>query len=220
MRRLRDRRESNWATAESGDLDVIVVGGGINGVGIALDAVTRGLRTMLVERTDLAVGTSRRSSKLIHGGLRYLEQFRFGLVREALAERQTLLRLAPHLVRMERFIFPVFTSAWETPYIATGMSLHDALGGRRGGRSRLLRAGEAESRIPVLRSDMVRADARIVLEDPHRGESAAELTAGMLAEALEWSHRERASAVLAFRRASELEYGLPSKTSEAQAVSP
>ena len=97
------------ATAEpGGELDVLVVGGGVVGAGAALDAVTRGLTVGLVEARDLAAGTSSRSSKLIHGGLRYLEMLDFGLVREALQERGLLLqRLAPHLVRPVPFLYPL-----------------------------------------------------------------------------------------------------------------
>ena len=98
--------------------DVLIVGGGITGVGALLDATSRGLRAALIEADDLAVGTSSRSSKLIHGGLRYLEQFRFGLVREALAERATLLRIAGHLVHLETFAVPLYGSPLRVPYMA------------------------------------------------------------------------------------------------------
>ena len=91
------------------DFDVVIVGGGITGAGCALDAASRGLRTALVERGDFAIGTSSRSSKLVHGGIRYLEQKEFGLVREALAERQIALRNAPHLVHVLPFLIPVLT---------------------------------------------------------------------------------------------------------------
>src|SRR5258705_5403376 len=89
--------------------DVLVVGGGITGAGVALDAATRGLRTALVERHDIASGTSSKSSKLVHGGIRYLQQREIGLVYEALAERQVLRNTAPHLVRVLPFLLPVFT---------------------------------------------------------------------------------------------------------------
>ncbi|HZP30671.1 MAG TPA: FAD-dependent oxidoreductase, partial [Acidimicrobiia bacterium] len=87
--------------------DVLVVGGGITGCGVALDAAARGLRTALVERHDFASGTSSKSSKLVHGGLRYLQQREFGLVYEALAERQVALRNAPHLVHVLPFLVPI-----------------------------------------------------------------------------------------------------------------
>ncbi|HEY1133390.1 MAG TPA: glycerol-3-phosphate dehydrogenase/oxidase [Nocardioides sp.] len=111
----------------AGDLDVLVVGGGVVGAGVALDAVTRGLTTGLVEQRDLASGTSSRSSKLVHGGLRYLEMFDFGLVREALEERGLLLtRLAPHLVRPVPFLYPL-TKAVERPYVGAGLALYDTM---------------------------------------------------------------------------------------------
>jgi glycerol-3-phosphate dehydrogenase len=114
-------------TAE-GELDVLVVGGGVVGVGTALDAVTRGLNTGLLEQRDLASGTSSRSSKLIHGGLRYLEMLDFGLVREALEERGLLLtRLAPHLVRPVPFLYPLTHRGWERPYVGAGLALYDAM---------------------------------------------------------------------------------------------
>ena len=111
-----------------GDLDVLVVGGGVVGVGTALDAVTRGLNTGLLEQRDLASGTSSRSSKLIHGGLRYLEMLDFGLVREALQERGLLLtRLAPHLVKPVPFLYPLTHRFWERPYVGAGLALYDGM---------------------------------------------------------------------------------------------
>ncbi len=107
---------------------VVVVGGGVVGAGIALDAATRGLTVGLVEARDFAAGTSSRSSKLIHGGLRYLEQLNFGLVREALTERSLLLRLiAPHLVRPVSFLFPLTHRVWERAYVGAGVGLYDTL---------------------------------------------------------------------------------------------
>jgi glycerol-3-phosphate dehydrogenase len=111
------------------ELDVIVVGGGVVGSGVALDAVTRGLSVGLVEARDYASGTSSRSSKLIHGGLRYLEQLNFDLVREALRERALLLqRIAPHLVRPVPFLFPLTHHVWERAYVGAGLTLYDSLG--------------------------------------------------------------------------------------------
>jgi len=108
-------------------LDVLVVGGGIVGTGAALDAVTRGLTVGLLEQRDLASGTSSRSSKLVHGGLRYLEMFDFGLVRESLEERGLLLtRLAPHLVRPVPFLYPLYRTL-ERPYVGAGLAVYDAL---------------------------------------------------------------------------------------------
>ena len=109
------------------ELDVLVVGGGVVGAGTALDAVSRGLSTALVEQRDFASGTSSRSSKLVHGGLRYLEMFDFALVREALEERGLLLtRLAPHLVRPVPFLYPLHHT-WERPYVGAGLVLYDGL---------------------------------------------------------------------------------------------
>jgi glycerol-3-phosphate dehydrogenase len=109
------------------EVDVLVVGGGVVGAGSALDAVTRGLSTAIVEARDWASGTSSRSSKLIHGGLRYLEMMDFALVREALHERGLLLdRLAPHLVHPVRFLYPL-TKHWERPYVGAGIALYDGM---------------------------------------------------------------------------------------------
>jgi len=120
---------------EAGGLDVLVVGAGVVGAGTALDAVSRGLSTALVEQRDFASGTSSRSSKLVHGGLRYLEMFDFGLVKEALQERGLLLtKLAPHLVRPVAFLYPLHHT-WERPYVGAGLLLYDgmaALGARAG----------------------------------------------------------------------------------------
>jgi glycerol-3-phosphate dehydrogenase len=108
---------------------VLVVGGGVVGAGVALDAVTRGLTVGLVEARDFGSGTSSRSSKLIHGGLRYLEQLNLSLVREALSERSILLqRLAPHLVRPVSFLYPLDHYGWERAYVGTGVSAYDVLG--------------------------------------------------------------------------------------------
>jgi glycerol-3-phosphate dehydrogenase len=110
--------------------DVVVIGGGVTGAGAALDAATRGLSVALVEARDWASGTSSRSSKLFHGGLRYLEQLEFGLVREALRERELMTtRLAPHLVKPVPFLYPLTHRLWERPYVACGLLLYDTLGG-------------------------------------------------------------------------------------------
>ena len=135
--------------------DVVVVGGGVTGCGIALDAATRGLSVALVEQRDLAAGTSSRSSKLIHGGLRYLEQLNVDLVREALQERGLLLdRLAPHLVKPVPFLYPLTHPVWERVYVAAGVTLYDTLGGARQlPRHRHLTRRAALREAPGLRSD-------------------------------------------------------------------
>jgi glycerol-3-phosphate dehydrogenase len=144
------------------ELDILVIGGGIVGTGSALDAATRGLTVGMVEARDWASGTSSRSSKLVHGGIRYLEQLDFRLVREALKERGLLLqRIAPHLVRPVRFLYPVTKPIFERLYIGAGMLLYDLLsytGGRPPGvphhrhltRRQMLRAA------PSLRADAFR----------------------------------------------------------------
>ncbi|MFV2117693.1 glycerol-3-phosphate dehydrogenase/oxidase [Streptomyces sp. Act-28] len=121
-------RAAALAAMAERELDVLVVGGGVVGAGTALDAATRGLATGLVEARDWASGTSSRSSKLIHGGLRYLEMLDFALVREALKERGLLLeRLAPHLVRPVPFLYPLRHRGWERLYAGSGVALYDAM---------------------------------------------------------------------------------------------
>lgn len=148
------REETLRALAET-EFDVVVVGGGVVGAGAALDAVSRGLSVALVEARDWAAGTSGRSSKLIHGGLRYLEQRDFGLVREALRERGLLLqRLAPHLVRPVRFLYPLRNRVWERAYVSAGVTLYDTMGGARSlPRHRQLTRRAALREAPALRSD-------------------------------------------------------------------
>ncbi|MEN3265962.1 glycerol-3-phosphate dehydrogenase/oxidase [Pseudonocardia sp.] len=129
-------RRAAVAAARTGRFDVVVVGGGVTGAGAALDAASRGLSVVLVEAGDLASGTSSRSGKTVHGGLRYLEQLNFSLVAEALRERDLMVRTtAPHLVTPEPFLVP-FTTPWERPYIGAGVLLYDlmAAAGRTGGR--------------------------------------------------------------------------------------
>ncbi|MFD3455763.1 glycerol-3-phosphate dehydrogenase/oxidase [Streptomyces sp. NPDC058691] len=121
-------RASALARMAEQELDVLVVGGGVVGSGTALDAVTRGLATGLVEARDWASGTSSRSSKLIHGGLRYLEMLDFALVREALKERGLLIqRLAPHLVKPVPFLYPLQHRGWERFYAGAGVTLYDTM---------------------------------------------------------------------------------------------
>jgi glycerol-3-phosphate dehydrogenase len=125
-------RAASLARMSSEVLDVLVVGGGVTGTGAALDAASRGLSVGLIEARDYAAGASSKSSKLIHGGLRYLEMLDFALVREALRERRLLLtRLAPHLVKPVAFVWPLTHRIWERPYLAAGLLLYDTMGGRR-----------------------------------------------------------------------------------------
>ena len=146
-------REEAWQRLGSETFDLVVIGGGVVGAGTALDAATRGLRVALVEARDLASGTSSRSSKLFHGGLRYLEQLEFGLVREALRERELMLtRLAPHLVKPVSFLYPLTKRVWERPYTAAGLFLYDSMGGSKSvpGQKHLTRAG-VERMVPALK---------------------------------------------------------------------
>jgi len=114
------------------EFDILIIGGGVNGAGAALDAVTRGLKVALVESHDFAAGTSSRSSKLIHGGLRYLEQYDFKLVREALRERELMVSTqCPHLVKPVSFLYPLTEKVKERTYVGAGLALYDALRGMK-----------------------------------------------------------------------------------------
>ncbi len=150
-------REAAWERLRQDDAayDVVVVGGGVTGTGVALDAATRGLSVLLVEQRDYASGTSSRSSKLFHGGLRYLEQMNFALVREALRERELMLtRLAPHLVKPVSFLYPLQHRFWERPYVTAGLTLYDSMGGARSvPRHKQLTRRGALKRVPALRKD-------------------------------------------------------------------
>ena len=130
-----DRADALAALAED-EFDVVVVGGGITGAGVALDAATRGYSVALVERSDYAAGTSSRSSKLVHGGLRYLQNFDLGLVREALLERQLMVALAPHLVHPLPLVVAAFDGASPSRKIGVGLNLYDVMSVERRGRSR------------------------------------------------------------------------------------
>src|SRR5512142_2397522 len=173
-------RDVGLARMLEGHLDVVVVGGGITGAGVALDAAARGLRTALVEARDFASGTSSKSSKLVHGGLRYLQQKEYALVYEALAERQHLLENAPHLVEPLPFLIPLFGSngvvnQTVAKAYSTALWLYDATGGWRiGKRHRRLPLEETRAHFPTLRADRLVAgflywdartdDARLTLD--------------------------------------------------------
>ena len=125
-----DQRDSAISQLSTEQFDILVIGGGVNGVGAALDAASRGLKVALIEAQDIAAGTSSRSSKLIHGGLRYLEQYDFKLVREALHERELMVStLCPHLVKPVGFLFPLTEKFKERTYVGAGLALYDALRG-------------------------------------------------------------------------------------------
>jgi len=125
-----DQREAAISQLGTEQFDILVIGGGVNGAGAALDAAARGLKVALIEAQDIAAGTSSRSSKLIHGGLRYLEQYDFRLVREALHERELMVStLCPHLVKPVGFLFPLTEKLKERTYVGAGLALYDALRG-------------------------------------------------------------------------------------------
>jgi glycerol-3-phosphate dehydrogenase len=140
-------RSQAVAALTADEFDVVVVGGGITGAGVALDAAARGYSVALLERADFASGTSSRSSKLVHGGLRYLQNFDLGLVREALLERQLMVALAPHLVRPLALVVPAFAGAHPDRLVGVGLNLYDVMSVERG-RRRARRGGETESWSP------------------------------------------------------------------------
>ncbi|HVN07853.1 MAG TPA: FAD-dependent oxidoreductase, partial [Terriglobales bacterium] len=143
--------------AQRGEWDVIVVGGGATGVGVAIDAASRGYSTLLLERSDFGKGTSSRSTKLVHGGVRYLEQGNVALVMEALKERGILRMNAPHLVSDLAFIVPNY-DWWEAPFYGVGLKLYNILSGKYGfGSSTVLSREETIERLPTIRQDGLRS---------------------------------------------------------------
>lgn len=170
------KREEMWGALE-GDFDLLIVGGGINGAGIARDAALRGLKVAVVEKFDLAYGTSSRSSKLIHGGLRYLETYEISLVFESVSERRIVMDQAPHLVNPLGFVFPVYTGAKHNLAILNaGMWIYDALSLFRSPKiHRLLKPSDLAELEPAVRQEGLKGaplyydcstdDARLVLEN-------------------------------------------------------
>jgi glycerol-3-phosphate dehydrogenase len=154
-------RADALASLERDSFDIVVVGGGITGAGVALDAASRGYSVALMERNDFAAGTSSRSSKLIHGGLRYLQNFDLGLVREALLERSLLVKLAPHLVRPLPLLVPSFEGKRPDRLVGVGLNMYDVMAWRRGredgeewspARHRIVEGAEAVQLAPALES--------------------------------------------------------------------
>src|SRR5438445_7168520 len=147
LRRIRAHRE-RW--------DMLVVGGGATGVGTAIDAASRGYDVLLLEQSDFGKGTSSRSTKLVHGGVRYLEQGNVSLVMEALKERGLLLENAPHLVRNLGFVVPNY-DWWEAPFYGIGLKLYNLLAGKYGfGASRILSKEETLEKLPTIRTEGLR----------------------------------------------------------------
>src|SRR5438093_2122905 len=154
-------REQMWGQVAQhrGPWDMIIVGGGATGVGIAIDAASRGYDVLLLEQSDFGKGTSSRSTKLAHGGVRYLEKGNIGLVMEALKERGLLLQNAPHLVRDLAFVVPNY-EWWEAPFYGLGLKLYQVLAGRYGfGKSRLLTREETLELLPTLKTEGLRGGA-------------------------------------------------------------
>ena len=144
------QREENLARVEkrAGPWDLIVIGGGATGVGCAVDAASRGLDVLLLEQSDFGKGTSSRSTKLVHGGIRYLAQGNLPLVREALKERGILLRNAPHIVRKTGFVVPCY-SLWQKFFYGAGLKIYDLLSGKyRLGKTKILSRDETLERLP------------------------------------------------------------------------
>ena len=145
-----DRAAALRAIERTPEWDVLVIGGGATGLGAALEAASRGYRTLLLERDDFAKGTSSRSTKLVHGGVRYLEQFNVRLVTDALRERGHMLRNAPHLVRRRAFVVPIYK--WSgLPYYGAGLKLYERLSGRLSlGPSKILSRQATIDRLPTV----------------------------------------------------------------------
>src|ERR1700748_2306983 len=142
--------------AHAGPWDMIVVGGGATGVGVAIDGASRGYDVLLLEQNDFGKGTSSRSTKLVHGGVRYLEQGNLSLVMEALRERGLLLENAPHLVRNLGFVVPTY-DWWESPFYGVGLEIYNLLAGKYGfGASRILSKEETLERLPTINTEGLR----------------------------------------------------------------
>src|SRR5580700_1220341 len=155
---IMNRQDMLKALVAKGDQewDFCIIGGGATGLGVAVDAASRGFSTVLFEQYDFSKGTSSRATKLVHGGVRYLQQGNIKLVMEALHERGILRRNAPHLVRDLSFVVPNY-SWWEAPFYGIGMKVYDLLAGRYGfGRSRILSSQETIEKLPNLQTEGLR----------------------------------------------------------------
>src|SRR6201998_1042725 len=181
--------------------DIVVIGGGATGVGVAVDAANRGFAVLLLERMDFGAATSSRRTKLVHGGVRYLEQGNISLVMEALKERGLLRQNAPHLVHDLGFVVPNY-SWWEAPFYGIGMKVYDLLAGKYGfGKSRLLSREETLERLPTIQTEGLRGgviyydgqfdDTRLLI---HMAATAADHGATLLnyAPVIEITHDEAA----------------------------
>jgi glycerol-3-phosphate dehydrogenase len=152
----RDEMIQRASASRSTPWDMVIIGGGATGLGIAVDAASRGYEVLLIEQADFAKGTSSRSTKLVHGGVRYLQQGNISLVMEALRERGTMRRNAPHLVHDQAFIVPSY-AWWESPYYGLGLKVYDLLAGKFGfARSRMLSRDDVLERISTIKRDGLR----------------------------------------------------------------
>ena len=155
-----DQRRDPW--------DILVIGGGATGVGIAVDAASRGYDVLLLEQHDFGKGTSSRSTKLVHGGVRYLEQGNIALVMEALKERGLLRQNAPHLVSNLAFVVPNY-DWWEAPFYGLGLKIYNALAGKYGfGSSEILTREETLARLPTIKTDGLRGGRRLLRRSVRR----------------------------------------------------
>src|SRR5262247_1353458 len=144
------------ARSRTAPWDMVIIGGGATGVGVAVDAASRGYDVLLLEQSDFGKATSSRSTKLVHGGVRYLEQGNISLVMEALRERGVLRRNAPHLVRDLAFVVPNY-DWWEAPFYGLGLKVYNALAGKYGfGGSEILSREETLARLPTIKTDGLR----------------------------------------------------------------
>src|ERR1700744_4060677 len=176
MNPLLQHRQKSIESLAEGPLDLLIIGGGIVGSGIARDAAMRGLKTGLVEQHDFAFGTSSRSSRLLHGGIRYLAQGRVGLVREASLEKRIIHQIAPHLAQPLAFIFPTYPGTdWPLWQMRIGVKIYDLLcSGKNLGRSSSMSKSETLQALPELKADKLTGsvryfdgltnDARLVLD--------------------------------------------------------
>ncbi|HMJ65803.1 MAG TPA: glycerol-3-phosphate dehydrogenase/oxidase, partial [Candidatus Binatia bacterium] len=206
---------------DSAGWDILIIGGGATGLGCAVDAAARGYRTLLLEKSDFAHATSSRSTKLIHGGVRYLQQGNIKLVRESLRERGLLLRNAPHLVRTLPFIVPAY-KWWEPAFYGVGLKLYDVLAGRhRLGRSEFLSRTETHNRLPTLTEEGLRGGTLYYdsqFDDSRLAIALAQTAANLGAVVLNYAHvtallktANRVNGVVARDVETDREYELPAK---------
>ena len=190
--------------AQQGPWDMIVIGGGATGAGIAVDAASRGYKLLLVEQSDFGKGTSSRSTKLVHGGVRYLEQGNLSLVMEALKERGLLLQNAPHLVRNLAFVVPAY-DWWESPFYGVGLKLYNLLAGEYGfGDSKMLSREETLEKLPTINPQGLRGGGDLLRDGQFRMMPACSSicckpAAGLGATVLNYAQGHRAPAAILCR---------------------